>query len=92
MRREGDLAERVPRVGSSGVVELTLQGYARDEDGLLELLDAMFAHERFRQPSPSREAEREGQQQFVLSVLYLPLPAGSPADVEDDVDDGEAGS
>lgn len=66
-----------PRIGDGRTVQLTLQGYARSEEGLLELIDAMFAHERFQQPSPSRESEREGQQQFNLSVVYLPH-AGEP--------------
>jgi Tfp pilus assembly protein PilN len=79
------LERMAPRIGSRSArrgrreVSLTLQGYARTEDGLLELIDALFAHERFEDPSPSRIATRDGQQQFNLSVVYLPEAGDRPA-------------
>jgi len=72
-----------PRVVGVGRVKLTIQGFARDDEGLLKLIDAMFAHDRFGQPSPSRESDREGQRQFNLSVIYLPLTAAETERGED---------
>ena len=57
-------------------VSLELRGIARGEDGLLELIDALFEHERFRNPSPSRMSSRDGEQQFSLTVTYLPDAGG----------------
>ena len=83
------LKRLTPRVHGAGSVLLTLEGYARDDEGLLDLIDAMFAHERFRQPSPSRESDREGQQQFNLSVIYL-LPVTGEAENAEGTE-GDAG-
>lgn len=66
------LTPRLAGQGGRGAVLLTLQGVARRDEGLLTLIDALFAHPRFRDPNPSRETEREGQQQFGLTVTYLP--------------------
>lgn len=81
------LSPRLGGQGSRGAVLLTLQGVARSDEGLLGLIDALFAHPRFRDPNPSRETEREGQQQFSLSVIYLPDKvfslSGVPAPAEE---------
>ncbi len=58
-----------------GRVALTIQGVARTEEGLLNLIDAMFDHRRFVDPSPDRQTERNNQHEFNLTVIYLPPPA-----------------
>ena len=66
------------QVGGDGdsYVELAIQGVARSEEGLLDLIDAMFDHQRFRDPSPGRQTERGNRHEFSLTVVYLPAPPG----------------
>jgi Tfp pilus assembly protein PilN len=80
------LSRLSPRqLGESGsAVALAIQGVAQSEEGLLNLVDALFAHERFRNPNPSRQAERRNQHEFTLSVLYLPPQSQADAEVEEE--------
>jgi len=62
--------------GADGDVALAIHGVARSEEGLLDLIDAMFNHDRFRDPSPVRQTERSNRHEFSLTVLYLPPRSG----------------
>jgi len=71
-RRRGD-----PR-SATDEVALEITGKAEQDDALLEMLDAFFAHERFRRPSLKVEARQgpAGQVGYSMSVVYMPtLPA-----------------
>lgn len=76
------------RSGPGGEVSLTIVGRAREEGAFLEFVDALFAHPRFDDPDPSREALRDGETQFNLEVMYLPsveVPGKSPVDLEEEL-------
>lgn len=62
------------------VVELSVQGTARDGEALLELVDALFADPAFRDPNLSQEAQTaRGELAFNLTVSYLPEAADALA-------------
>ena len=61
---EGDVA--------SDRVVLDLDGTARSDEDVLELVDALFAHQSFRNPNLTREARRPQGTVFIMEVTYLP--------------------
>jgi Tfp pilus assembly protein PilN len=63
-------------------VELAIEGVARRDEALLELLDALFADPAFTDPNLAREARDNAELRFALSVVYLPAVAEAavPAD------------
>jgi hypothetical protein len=68
-------------------VVLDLSGSAEEDDALLVLLDAFFAHERFRRPKLEVEARRSGGDEvtFTMTVVYqpaTPVPAKRQEGVE----------
>ncbi len=63
---------RTTRGGAPTKVLLSIEGAARNDEGVLALIDGLFAHPRFEDPDPSREARREGELRFSLSVTYKP--------------------
>lgn len=64
-----------PGAEPSREVRLALQGRARRDDAILELVDALFADPAFTDPDLSREARQGGEVAFSLSVTYLPRVA-----------------
>lgn len=84
------LERMAPRIQGREAVGLMLQGYARTEEDLLELIDALFAHPRFTNPSPTRMTSRDGQQQFGLTVTYLP-GVGRAGDGEEQLSEAAPG-
>ena len=77
-RRRADLAGS----GRSRVV-LDLTGEARDDQGLLDLMDALFEHPAFDDPKLLHESRQDaGPLDFTIAVVYL--PGSSPGDEGDD--------
>lgn len=64
-------------------VLLGIDGAARRDEALLELIDNMFRHPRFDDPNPESEVRRDGELRFSLSVKYLPTdePIAAPRGV-----------
>ena len=60
-------------------VVLDLTGEARNDQGLLDLMDAMFEHPAFDDPKLLHESRQDaGPLDFTIAVVYL--PSGSPGD------------
>lgn len=53
-------------------VVLRIDGMARRDEALLNLIDNFFRHRRFRDPNPRSEVRRDGELRFSLEVIYLP--------------------
>lgn len=68
------LSPQVQREESGGPrrVALRIDGAARRDDALLELIDNLFRHPRFRDPNPSSERRSDNELRFSLTVEYLP--------------------
>lgn len=82
---------RSPRRGRNAaaaveeLVRLEIQGTARRDEAILELVDALFTDPAFTAPNLSREALEQGQTRFSLTVVYRPaVAAGQPEDAETD--------
>ncbi len=71
---------RASRGGAPTNVVLTIEGAARNDEAVLAFIDALFEHPRFEKPDPSREARREGELRFGLTVTYKPPAAEESAD------------
>ncbi|MDX1644964.1 MAG: hypothetical protein R3244_11465, partial [Thermoanaerobaculia bacterium] len=56
-------------------VVLRIEGMARRDEALLNLIDNLFRHPRFLDPDPDSEVRRDGELRFSLAVVYLP-PSG----------------
>ena len=65
---------RASREEVDEVVALSLNGRAKSGEKMLALVDALFEHPSFREPSPNSETRREESTElsFSLSVFYLP--------------------
>ncbi len=64
--------------------ELRIRGSAQSDEALLQLVDALFRHSAFRDPSLAKEARQgSGEIDFDLGVTYIPgdddVPAEAPA-------------
>ncbi len=88
-RRRGDLRSAADEVA------LEITGAAEKDEALLELVDAFFAHRRFRRPSlrvESREGAAE-QVGYSMTVVYMPtlpaVPAAAPPGAGDAIIEGE---
>ncbi|MXZ37722.1 MAG: hypothetical protein F4230_02815 [Holophagales bacterium] len=63
--------------GDRSRVVLDLTGEARDDQGLLDLIDALFEHPAFDDPKLLHESRQDaGPLDFTIAVVYL--PGGSP--------------
>lgn len=74
-------------------VQLEFTGAAEEDDALLVLIDAFFAHERFRRPNLKVEARSDDGRGvgFSMTVRYLPVtPQAAPAEATGAVDPGGA--
>ncbi|MYA06413.1 MAG: hypothetical protein F4060_16485 [Holophagales bacterium] len=59
--------------GDRSRVVLDLTGEARDDQGLLDLIDALFEHPAFDDPKLLHESRQEaGPLDFTIAVVYLP--------------------
>ncbi len=66
--------------GDRARVVLDLTGEARDDQGLLDLIDALFEHPAFDDPKLLHESRQDaGPLDFTIAVVYL--PDGSPANI-----------
>lgn len=90
----GDEQRRVRRSRTTeptepGRVGLTITGHARNDQAILDFVDALFADPSFERPNLTQQREREGVIEFDLWVLY---DAGRPldADVLDAPEEGVA--
>jgi len=64
--------------GDRSRVVLDLTGEAQDDQGLLDLIDALFEHAAFDDPKLLHESRQDaGPLDFTIAVVYL--PGGSPA-------------
>ena len=79
------------RAGDQTRVVLDLTGEAQDDQGLLELVDALFEHPAFDDPKLLHESRQDaGPLDFTIAVVYLPDAAPGGADaVADDADAAE---
>jgi Tfp pilus assembly protein PilN len=58
---------------SSGLVQLQMTGAAASDEALMELLDRIFASQRFSHPTfPAERREPGGLVSFALGISYLP--------------------
>ena len=65
--------------GDRSRVVLDLTGEARDDQGLLDLIDALFEHPAFADPKLLHESRQDaGPLDFTIAVVYL--PGDSPGD------------
>jgi len=62
------------RLAAEEAFTLEIAGAARNDEALLELIDALFAHPAFAAPKLSREARQEGELNFDLAVTYRARP------------------
>jgi hypothetical protein len=79
-RRRGNLRS------AEDEVALEITGAAEEDEALLELVDAFFAHSRFRRPSLKVEAREGGSSQvgYSMAVIYMPtLPAAEETAPQD---------
>ena len=69
------------RAGDQTRVVLDLTGEAQDDQGLLELVDALFEHPAFDDPKLLHESRQDaGPLDFTIAVVYLPDAAPGGAD------------
>lgn len=70
--------------GAAGASEmrfnLAITGVARQPEGVLELIDALFADAAFRDPDLHQETFQDGEVRFTLDVVYLPQVAEALVD------------
>jgi len=75
-RRRPGVEVAAARAPASRQVKLGITALARDDEAILELLDALFADPAFERPNLSQETtSRTGEVQFQLTVTYLPAAA-----------------
>ena len=75
--------------GDRSRVVLDLTGEARDDQGLLDLIDALFEHPAFDDPKLLHESRQDaGPLDFTIAVVYR--PGGSPGDTGNAGDAAEA--
>ncbi len=68
--------------GDRSRVVLDLTGEARDDQGLLDLMDALFEHRAFDDPKLLHESRQDaGPLDFTIAVVYL--PRGTPGDASE---------
>jgi len=85
-RRRGSAAR-----SSEDEVALEFAGAAEEADALLVLVDAFYAHERFRRPNLKVES-RDGaarQVRFSMDVIYRPVKPARKAAAEEDAPEPE---
>ncbi len=79
------------RSGDESRVVLDLTGEARDDQGLLGLVDALFEHPAFDDPKLLQESRQDaGPLDFTIAVVYLPDAAAGDAEEAADADAGGA--
>lgn len=64
-------------------VTLRIEGIAKTEDDVIQFVDTLYADEDFRRPFLSREARRDNNTAFSISVIYRtadPSPSAAEAD------------
>jgi len=61
-----------PSISKDGDVVLNLFCVSKREDGLVRLLNALFANPHFARPYPRQESMEGGQFRFTITVTYLP--------------------
>ena len=62
-----------PSVGKTGNVTLTMQCFARNGDGMVDLIQNMFGSPKFVRPFPTNQStSAEGLHQFSISTQYRP--------------------
>ncbi len=64
-------------------VTVQLQGIAESGDALYELVDGLYGHPAFEDPTLSNEFQKDGSIAFKLAVLYVP-GAAPPEEVASD--------
>lgn len=68
--------------GDRSRVVLDLTGEAQDDQGLLDLMDALFEHPAFDDPKLLHESRQDaGPLDFTIAVVYL--PGAAPAEPDD---------
>jgi hypothetical protein len=70
--REERQVRRLSRRGEPDRVVLQVDGQAKSDEALLELVDNLFADPAFVEPNLTREAHENGLIRFNLTVGYLP--------------------
>ncbi len=70
-----------PGTGDQSRVSLDLTGETQDDQGLLDLIDALFEHPAFDDPKLLHESRQDlGPLDFTIAVVYLPGGAGDAAE------------
>ncbi|MFN2240305.1 MAG: hypothetical protein ABR524_13025 [Thermoanaerobaculia bacterium] len=65
-----------PSVERSGQVTLQMSCLARNDDGMVELIQNMFQSPKFVRPFPANQSSSRGLHQFVISTQYRPAAWG----------------
>ncbi len=89
----GRRSDTESRMGEQALLELT--GASEDDEVLLVLVDAFYAHDRFFRPDLQVESRRDagGLVEFSMNVGYRPAPIVPPArEAKDGQGDGETDS
>jgi Tfp pilus assembly protein PilN len=72
-------ASRSPSAVSGGQVLLQIEGQARSDQAILDLVDALFADPDFDRPNLRQQTqERDGLTRFSLDTDYRPRPSDQP--------------
>jgi len=72
-------------------VMLTINGEAKSDEALLQLVDHLFAHPAFEEPDLTRESREEDDLvKFDVKALYLPSGPVHPAPLLEEKADGKA--
>lgn len=81
-RRAPSAAGAAARDGGASEMSfnLAIVGVARQPEGVLELIDALFADAAFRDPDLHEETFQDGEVRFTLDVVYLPHVAEALVD------------
>jgi type IV pilus assembly protein PilN len=70
-----------PSVSRDGEITLALVCASKQSDGLVRLINNLFANPNFDRPTPQQEATEEGLHRFAVSVSYDPAGARTPRTV-----------
>ena len=75
--RDVRLVRLSPTVEKTGDVTLNMQCFAKNEDGMVDLIQNMFGSPKFVNPFPANQSTSpEGLRQFMITTQYRPTAMG----------------
>jgi hypothetical protein len=89
------VAPEAPEPPGAEDIPMLLKGFAKSDEVILDFVDLLFEHPRFRDPDFQRESltEQTGQVSFDIRLIYILDRAddGSPGPVAENEESGSAG-